>query len=131
MQIAPGTPEAICLLRVRELGQLKVASARTRMVVELHHLVLQTLHRHVSVDDEAMAAAILVHETDDSRRELAATAVLADISGLTHLKCGEDDLKLALLVARILECVEELLAARASFDGEILLGGGHADHSFQ
>ena len=108
-----------------------MASARARVVVELHHLSLQTLHGHIRVDDEALAAAVLVHEADDARRELATTAVLTDLLDLTHLESGKGDLEVAGLVAHILECVKELLAARASLDGDVLLDGGHIDHSFQ
>ena len=106
-----------------------MAGARARVVVELHHLSLQALHCHVRVDDEALAAAVLVHEADDARRELATTAVLTNLLNLTHLESGEGDLEVAGLAAHVLKRVEQLLAARAGLDGDVLLGGGHTDHS--
>ena len=100
-------------------------------VVELHQLTLEGLHRHVSVDDEALAAAVFVHEPDDLSRELAPAEVLSDIARLTDGESGERNLEGALLVVGVLKRVEKLLAAWSGLDGDVLLGGGHTDHSFQ
>ena len=112
------------------LGHVEVASALLGAVVELDQLALEGLHRHVGVDDEVLTAAILVHEPDDLGSKLASAEVLSHITRLANRQAGERNLEGVLLVVRVLERVEELLAARSGLDGDVLLGGGHTDHSF-
>ena len=107
-----------------------MTSAPLGAVVELHQLALEGLHRHVGVDDEALTAAILVHKPDDLGSELASAEVLSHITRPANRQACERNFEGALLVVRVLERVKELFATRAGFDGDVLLGGGHADHYF-
>ena len=105
--------------------------ARARVVAELHRLHPVGEYKHAGCDNEALSGAVLVGDARDLHCKLGVGEVLMNCTSLLSADASEFDPKAEYLVVRILERVEELLAARASCDGDVLLGGGHTDHSFQ